>query len=147
MKAEVILNGAARAVEFDPAGASVSRPEEGVYSVLWNGRVYEARVEGAAVVVNGVRFEIEVRDPRRWSRSGGAAGLDGRQHLVAPMPGRVVRVLAAPGDRVQAGQGILVVEAMKMQNEMKAARAGTVASISAREGAPVAQGEVLAVIE
>jgi len=63
------------------------------------------------------------------------------------MPGKVVRVLVAPGDSVEAGQGIAVVEAMKMQNEMKAARAGKVLSVPAKEGATVAAGEVLATIE
>ena len=64
-----------------------------------------------------------------------------------PMPGKVVRVLVAAGDMVEAGQGILVVEAMKMQNEMKASRAGRVAAMHTREGATVAAGEALATIE
>jgi biotin carboxyl carrier protein len=63
------------------------------------------------------------------------------------MPGKVVRVLVAPGDEVAAGQGLLVVEAMKMQNELKAVRPGRVETISAREGATVSAGEVLATIE
>jgi biotin carboxyl carrier protein len=62
------------------------------------------------------------------------------------MPGKVVRVLAAAGEEVQAGQGIVVVEAMKMQNEMKADRAGKVLTIPAQEGATVAAGEVLATV-
>jgi biotin carboxyl carrier protein len=63
------------------------------------------------------------------------------------MPGKVVRVLAAVGDSVEAGQGILVVEAMKMQNELKAPRAGRVVSVSAKEGDTVAAGEVMAEVE
>jgi biotin carboxyl carrier protein len=63
------------------------------------------------------------------------------------MPGKVVRVLVAQGDLVEAGQGIAVVEAMKMQNELKAPRGGRIASLSTHEGATVAAGEVLAVIE
>ena len=63
------------------------------------------------------------------------------------MPGKVVRVLVAPGDAVEAGQGLIVVEAMKMQNEMKASRAGRVAAVPAKEGATVAAGDVLATIE
>jgi biotin carboxyl carrier protein len=62
------------------------------------------------------------------------------------MPGKIVRVLAAVGDMVEAGQGVVVVEAMKMQNEMKAPRAGRVVTLSAREGASVSAGEVLATI-
>ena len=68
-------------------------------------------------------------------------------NIAAPMPGKVVRLLVAEGDAVEAGQGLLVVEAMKMQNEMKAPKPGTVVSLTAREGATVAAGEVLAAIE
>ncbi len=132
--------------------AQVQRPEPGVYSVLIDGRSYEARVEddpsGASVVViDGQRFEIDVRDPRRWSRKSGRGGGEAVQSLTAPMPGKVVRVLVAAGDAVEAGQGLLVVEAMKMQNEIKAPRPARVLSIPAKEGATVAAGEVLATIE
>ena len=67
--------------------------------------------------------------------------------MTAPMPGKIVRLLVAEGQTVEAGQGLLVVEAMKMQNEMKAPKAGHVVSLTAREGATVAAGEVLAAIE
>ncbi|HUI56039.1 MAG TPA: biotin/lipoyl-containing protein [Bryobacteraceae bacterium] len=136
--------------EAPERSAHVETPEPGVYSVLLDGRSYEARVEEAGgalvVVIDGYRFEIEVRDPRRWSRQSGARGAGGVQTVAAPMPGKVVRVLVAPGDEVAAGQGIVVVEAMKMQNEMKAARAGRVLAMHVKEGATVAAGEVLATI-
>jgi biotin carboxyl carrier protein len=130
--------------------ADVEVPEPGVYSVLIDGRSYEARVEetpaALVVVIGGRRFEIEARDPRRFSRKRGAAGTDGVQAVAAPMPGKIVRVLVRAGDEVAAGQGLLVVEAMKMQNEMKAARAGKVLSLTASEGATVTAGEVLVTI-
>jgi len=130
--------------------ADVEMPEPGVYSVLIDGRSYEARVEetpaALVVVIDGQRFEIEVRDPRRLTRKGAGGAADGVQTVAAPMPGKVVRVLAAAGDAVEAGQGLLVVEAMKMQNEMKSPRAGKVLSLSAKEGATVTAGEVLATI-
>ncbi len=93
--------------------ANVEMAEPGVYSVLLNGRSYEARLErtprATVVFVGGHRFEIQVRDPRKWSRkSGGRAG-EGVEILSAPMPGKVVRVLAAAGEMVETGQGILVV--------------------------------------
>ena len=165
MKLNLVVNGAAQEIEIlAPAPAcrfrlsngaeqavDVEIPEPGVYSVLLDGRSYDARVERTAqhviVVVEGHRFEIEVRDPRRWSRRSDAAGGGGVATLVAPMPGKVVRVLAAPGDAVEAGQGLVVVEAMKMQNEMKAPRAGRVVTITAKEGATVAAGDVLATVE
>jgi biotin carboxyl carrier protein len=162
MKLEMEIDGVAAAFDLlapapecrfrlrdgEERNADVAEVTPNVYSVLLDGRSYEARVEqtpdGLVVVVNGTRFEIEVRDPRRWSaRAGGRAG-DGVQNLLAPMPGKVVRVLARPGDMVEAGQGILVVEAMKMQNEMKAGRAGRVLSIAVQEGATVKADEVLA---
>ena len=131
--------------------ALVREAEPSVYSVLLDGHSYDARVEeaeaGLVVVIAGRRFEIGVRDPRRWSPKSGGPGAEGRQNVTAPMPGKVVRVLVAPGDEVKAGQGLLVVEAMKMQNEMKASRPGRIVSVSAREGATVAAGEILATIE
>jgi biotin carboxyl carrier protein len=81
------------------------------------------------------------------ARRSGKQGREGVETITAPMPGKVVRVLVAPGDAVEAGQGLVVVEAMKMQNEMKASLAGRVATVPAREGATVAAGEVLATIE
>jgi biotin carboxyl carrier protein len=125
--------------------------EPGVYSVLVDGRSYEARVEesdGCAIVfIDGHRVEVEIRDPRRWSRQTGRPGVEGRSNVAALMPGKIVRLLVAEGDTVSAGQGLLVMEAMKMQNEMKAPKAGRVVSLTAREGATVAAGEVLAAIE
>jgi biotin carboxyl carrier protein len=130
--------------------ADVEMPEPGVYSILIDGRSYEARVEegpsALVVVIDGRRFEIEARDPRRFSRKSGRGGADGIQPVAAPMPGKVVRVLVAVGDEVAAGQGLLVVEAMKMQNELKAPRAGKVLSLHAGPGATVAAGESLATI-
>jgi biotin carboxyl carrier protein len=116
-----------------------------------DGRSYEARVEEhpglLVVVIDGYRFEIDVRDPRRLRRGASGRGAAGVQTISAPMPGKVVRVLVMAGDVVEAGQGLLVVEAMKMQNEIKAQRAGKVLTVSAREGETVAPGESLATIE
>ena len=156
MKLHVSLNGKDLAVETAPGKfsidggppreVSVEIAEAGFYSVLLDGRSYDVRAEEGAVTVCGHRFEVEVRDPRRWNRKSAAGAQGGVQQVSAPMPGKVVRVLVAVGDAVEEGQGIVVVEAMKMQNEMKAARAGKIASLSAKVGATVAAGEVLATI-
>jgi len=73
----------------------IEQVEPGVYSVLVNGRSYEARVEpaegGVAVFIDGHRFDIEVRDPRRWSRQTGSREIAGCLNVVAPMPGKIVR--------------------------------------------------------
>jgi biotin carboxyl carrier protein len=130
--------------------ADIAVPAPGNYSILLGGRSYDVLVERAPrhliVTLEGHRFEIEVLDPRHWSRS--AAGHRGEsiESVIAPMPGKVVRVLAAVGDAVTAGQGLMVVEAMKMQNEMKVSRPGRVLSLTAKVGATVAAGEVLATI-
>ena len=125
--------------------ADVATPEPGVYSVLLDGRSYDARVArtiGHLIVsVQGHRFEIEVRDPRRWSPNAASRPGGDIETVRAPMPGKVVRVLIAPGDTVEAGQGVMVVEAMKMQNEMKASRAGRVLAVAAKEGATVTAGQ------
>jgi len=165
MKLELTLNGQANHIELlvdapdcsfrlgdGPARtAHVEVAVPGIYSVLMDGRVYDVWVEeslaGLVIVIDGYRFEAEVCDPRRFSRQTRGRGVDGVQSLRAPMPGKVVRVLAAPGDALEAGQGVVVVEAMKMQNELKAPRAGRVLTIAVKEGATVAAGDVLATIE
>ena len=150
MKVALAINGQERTVELG-GQADIAMPEPGVYSVLKDGRSYEARVEetasGLVVVIDGHRFEVEIRDPRQWTRKSDSAGSHGVQHLSAPMPGKVVRVLVAAGEEVEAGQGLVVVEAMKMQNEIKASRAGRVLKVSAKEGATVSAGEDLVTME
>ncbi|MGE5647301.1 MAG: biotin/lipoyl-containing protein [Acidobacteriota bacterium] len=148
MNVTVLVDG--RAVPLAEA-ASILEVEPGIYSVLAGGRSFEARIERIddawAVTIGRRRYVVEVADPRRPVRRARGLPGEGRRPLASPMPGKVVRVLVAEGDRIEAGQGIAVVEAMKMQNEMKAPRAGRVVSLTAREGATVAAGEVLAVIE
>ena len=126
---------------------TIVETEPGVYSVLVDGASHEVRVGAGQVSVGNRRFDYEVDDPRQWKRSGDAAGGHGRAAILAPMPGKVVRIMVAVGDEVEAGQGIVVVEAMKMQNELKAPRAGRVTAIQAKENDSVVAGSVLAVID
>jgi biotin carboxyl carrier protein len=126
---------------------NIVETEAGVYSVLVDGASYEVRAVGNQITVNGHTFEVSPEDPRQWKRSGAMAGSQGRISLTSPMPGKVVRLLVAVGDDVAAGQGIVVVEAMKMQNELKALRDGRVTSIRVKENDRVNAGAVLAVIE
>jgi biotin carboxyl carrier protein len=122
-----------------------------VWSVLLDGRSFEARViedNGAVVVeIKGERYRVAIEDPRRHHKRVSGTGGEGRAAVTAPMPGKVVRVLAAEGDAVAAGQGLVVIEAMKMQNELKSPRDGRVIRVSAREGETVAAGAVLAEVE
>ena len=100
------------------------------------------------VHVGDTPVAVTLNGRRRWGRKekGGGAG-SGPQRLVAPMPGKVVRVLVKAGDTVAAKQPVVVVEAMKMENELRAGREGTVAEIHVREGMSVDAGALLLVIQ
>ncbi len=126
----------------------------GAYSILLGPRSYEARVLPATgpalpgetryvVAVGGREYGVRLFDLRSRRRRGTMEGGEGPQEILAPMPGRVVKVLAAEGQDVQSGEGILVIEAMKMQNELKAPRAGRVEKIYVREGFGVETGAKL----
>jgi biotin carboxyl carrier protein len=114
-----------RQVFVTPTGSS------GDLFVTFDGRA-------AVVTVNG----------RRRSRTADTTfHVDGVHSITAPMPGRVVRVFVAPGDEVAAGQGLVVVEAMKMENELRASKAGKVKEVNVSAGTSVEAGKVLIVIE
>ena len=127
-------------------------PRRDVLSLLVNGRAYEIKREQTVtdlhMWVGSARFAVELRDPRAL-RSRQKAGGDekGPRKVVAPMPGRIVRLLVAENSAVEAGQGIVVVEAMKMQNEIKSSKKGVVKKMSATVGAAVNPGDVLAIVE
>ena len=133
----------------------VSEPEPNVYLFKENGKIYEffaapRTSPDAPVTVSGRGGDVEVKliDPKRL-RGGSPAGAasDGLAEIKTMMPGKVVRIIAKPGDPVEKGDPVLVVEAMKMQNDLKSPKAGTVKEIRVVEGATVAAGEVLVVIE
>jgi biotin carboxyl carrier protein len=166
MKFEVQISGKTRTVELqrnsdrwqislDGAALDADAIEisPNVFSVLVNGESYEVRIAVAndsklTLQTRHHEFVAEVVDPRAWrGRHHGAVEAQGRQEIVAPMPGKVVRVLVKAGDKVEAGQGLLVVEAMKMQNEVRSPKTGTVERLLAREGHAVNAGEVLAWID
>jgi len=130
--------------------AVVTRPD--VLSLLVNGRSYEIKREQTAtdlhLWVGSTRFGVELRDPRSLrSRRDGTGEERGPKKLIAPMPGKVVRVLVAEKSEVEAGQGIVVVEAMKMQNEIRSPKKGVVQKVLAAAGANVNAGDVLAIVE
>jgi biotin carboxyl carrier protein len=167
MKVEIELEGKAHSVELTRADgrlrfvldgkgleADAVEIKPGIYSILMGGALLEVRVEmhgeraGALRIVAGNReFSANVRDPRQWRRNRGAAAeAEGRQQVLAPMPGKIVRVLVKAGDKVELKQGLLVVEAMKMQNEIRSPKSGTVERLLAVEGQAVNAGEILAIV-
>ncbi len=126
--------------------------QSGVLSILLNGKSYEVKQETAgpetSIVVGNERFRASIRDPRSLrSRRRGADSGQGVKKLSAPMPGKVVRILAPAGTEVEAGQPVLVIEAMKMQNELKSPKKGRVKKIAVSEGAAVEAGQALAEVE
>jgi biotin carboxyl carrier protein len=122
-------------------------------SLLVDGKSFRCDVEPgkdgkAAVLVGDEVHRLEILDERRLRlrRATGKFTLEGPQRIDAPMPGKVVRVLVRPGDSVQEGQGLLVVEAMKMENELQSPKAGVVKELHAQEGQAVEAGAKLAVV-
>ncbi len=121
------------------------------WSLLIDGRSYEVAVEerrGALTVhVNGGAFAVALPSASRGAgRRKAAVHTGGPQQIVTPMPGRIVRVLVKPGDTVSARQGLIVIEAMKMENELRASGPGTVVEVRVSEGALVEANSVLMVI-
>ncbi len=126
-------------------------PEAGVYLIFSGEEVYEARVSSS----EPGNFTVRLRDrvfaatiiDRKHRRHGADASEEGLKTLVAPMPGKVVCLLLGVGAPVEAGQGVVVVEAMKMQNEIKSPKSGQVIEVRVREGDTVNANQVLAVVE
>jgi biotin carboxyl carrier protein len=135
-----------REVEVD---AVLARPN--VLSLRLGNKAYEVKCERVGVdihiCVGSQRFAAEVHDPRSLRSRARATDDRGPKKLTAPMPGKVVRVLLSQGTTVEAGAGVLVVEAMKMQNEVKSPKKGTIQKILVIEGAAVNAGDVLAIVE
>ncbi|MGE5246030.1 MAG: biotin/lipoyl-containing protein [Betaproteobacteria bacterium] len=167
MRYEVDVNGRARQVAVERAGdaftiaidgrewrVDAARVDGHTLSLLVGDRSFEVTLAPdaasgqLAVGVGATPLLVGVNSRRRWGRKDeGAHAGSGPQRVTAPMPGKIVRVLVAPGDAVRARQGLVVVEAMKMENELRAGRDGTVAEIHAQEGQSVDAGALLVVIQ
>jgi len=166
MKYEVHIGGKTRVVELSrdaekwivsldgkPVNADAVEVTANTFSILIEGESWEVRIapkpDGSLVLHTGIaEFVAEVEDQRAWrGRRHGAMVVEGRQQITAPMSGKVVRMLAKAGDSVEAGQGLLVVEAMKMQNEIRSPKNGKVEKIFVKEGQAVNAGEILAWVD
>jgi biotin carboxyl carrier protein len=174
MRFQVEIGAKLRAITVEPHGGmykvtidgrahlvDVRRIDGDTLSLLvqGNGQPLPVRSVEAALVPAGSPGEFDVHlagyqlparlrngSPGRASLPAGAPS-DGPQRVVSPMPGKIVRVLVKPGDEVHARQGLVVVEAMKMENELKAARAGRVGEVAVSEGQSVEAGTVLLVVK
>ena len=166
MKYEVLLAGKTRVVELtrqndawkisldgNTLDANAVEVAPNIFSVLLSGDSHQIRIaprpDGTLTLHTGLaEYHAEVSDPRSWrGRRQGAVEAEGRQQITAPMPGKVVRLLVKQGDSVEAGQGLLVIEAMKMQNEIRSPKSGKIEKLFAQDGQPVNAGEVLLWVE
>ncbi|MEO8649488.1 MAG: biotin/lipoyl-containing protein [Acidobacteriota bacterium] len=140
-------------IDGRPYEIEFSHPEPGVILIKHKGKIFEASVANLPgdlfqVYVGGRDIEVKITDPKRLRGSTGeSSDSDGPAQIQAAMPGKVVRILASVGSAVEKGDGILIVEAMKMQNEMKAPRSGIVREMRVAEGSTVSAGDTLATVE
>jgi biotin carboxyl carrier protein len=161
---DVTINGKTRRLELNRVEAGWSCRLDGrdieIDAVLVQPDVLSLRIGNLAYEVECERvgselqltlgsrsYSVEVRDPRSLRGRSREADNQGPKKLTAPMPGKVVRVLVSTGSEVEAGAGVLVVEAMKMQNEIKSPKKGKIQKILVSEGTAVNAGDVLAIVE
>ncbi len=168
MKLQAEINGGKYQIDFkreaDKVFADIdgrkyeleaSEPEPNVFLFKHAGRIHQIFVspqtnpaEPFHVTVGTLEIDVTIIDPKRLRGSGAANDHDGGSaEIKTAMPGKVVRILVAEGDAVQKGDGVIVIEAMKMQNEMKAPKDGTVRQIKVATGDTVSAGDILVVIE
>ena len=143
---KISITDAGRQVNADALEVS-----PGTYSILIGGRSYEVhlaqRGNAVAATVGHREYIVEIADPRAWRRGrGGALEAEGRQEILAPMPGKIVRILATQGAKLAPNQGVLVIEAMKMQNELRSPKSGVLEKLLVVEGQSVNSGDLLAII-
>jgi acetyl/propionyl-CoA carboxylase alpha subunit len=133
--AETLLLIGADAPSFRVHEMGIRSADGGVLEIALGGKTFRLTVVAEGKPATGRRVEAA------------STAHEGRQTVVATMPGRIVRVLVSPGDRVSSGQAVVVVEAMKMENEMRSPKDGVVREIRAQEGAAIEAGAVLVIIE
>lgn len=145
---ELLVNGEPVEVDLQQVGV----PE--LYSVLFGGRSYDMLVHPErfkyTITFRGEQFQVQVEDERsRRLNSGRRAPAlpQGELLIKAPISGLIVKVLVEPGDAVTDGQALVLLEAMKMENEIRSLRAGVVKSVAVATGKRVEQNEVLLVLE
>ena len=142
------------AIVEEPWLPTIIYPATGIAG-LWqaspaaDGALAPSAAEGMMVQVDGVPVAVSIIPSRAaWGGPGTeATAAEGPQRVTSPMPGKIVKVLVKPGDNVDARQGLVVVEAMKMENELRARAAGTVTEVRVTEGSSVEAGAILVVLE
>lgn len=149
------LDGGRYAVTMDGHRFELDSLElsHGAVSMIVEGNSYavefDERGDEVTVFLRGHATRVDIVDERkmRLRQAGGGFGAEGKQTIAAPMPGKVVKIFVQPGDEVAEGRGLVVVEAMKMENELKSPRAGKVTEVLVKEGQTVDNGAALVVVE
>jgi len=143
----IFLDGKEVQVDWAPVGQTR-------HSLLIDHRSYEAVAHesdnGYQVIIAGKPFPVEIEDERQRKLSRGRSQLlptSGRLNVTAPIPGLIVKVLVEPGNEVEANQPLAILEAMKMENEIRAPRAGTVSEVQTTAGTNINQGEPICTLE
>jgi len=145
-------------IDGKPLEADCAEIRPGHYSILIGGQSYQARVAPAAdseagtmedwvVTIAEYDFHVRISDPRRRRFASQAAAQEGPMDVLAPMPGKIVRVLVGRDEEVRQDQGLVVIEAMKMQNELRAPRAGRITEVHVQEGIGIEAGARLLRLE
>jgi biotin carboxyl carrier protein len=142
-------------IDGEAFDVEVSEPEANVFLIKRDGKIFEAVVASGlskssakTVSINGRDIDVRLVDPKRLRSTGADADhAGGLAEIRSAMPGKIVRILQEAGGAVEKGEGVIVVEAMKMQNELKSPKAGNVKEIRVGEGDTVSAGDVLVVIE
>ena len=147
MKRILVTETGEREVEITPGAAPSMTVEAGTTLVLDGGRVHRVTRAGDRLLVNGKAVRATLEDPRDRRRGAGAGAGAGHRDVKAAMPGKVIKVLVEAGQHVEAGTGLLILEAMKMQNEVRSPGAGHVGSVRVGVGDTVAAGQVLVTLE
>ena len=139
----ILVNGQPFVVGFEGGGGP------GPSTVLVDGAAHDVRLEGDQAVVSGIAYALTVEglEEEQVGPRGAPAGAAGEGVVTAIMPGKIMRVLVAEGDEVAEGDVVCILEAMKMENELKAPKAGTVTALYVQAGQDVATGAVLAEVE
>jgi len=150
-----VINGIWSMLVASPTGPAKAGPHEqstAGAAFRRTGRSHEVAFsyagEGVTVHIDGVPVEVSINRLRRTAAMAAVHPSDaGPQRVTAPMPGKIVKLLVKPGDKVQPRQGVVVVEAMKMENELRARAAGTVSEVRVAEGISVEAGAILVILE
>lgn len=147
MKRLLISRETETEIEFEPGALPLHPIEAGTTLVLQDGKVHRITQAGGRLLVNGKEVELSLADPRNRRRNGNGSNDSGLRDIRSAMPGKVVKILVQPGDSVEAAEGLLILEAMKMQNEVRSPSTGRVAAVRVAVGETVASGQVLVTLE